>query len=194
MRNSAHGKGHEERGLAYAKVWSSLRKPPVPEHLTPKPECIYFTVSCSRLHLWLYGGLFPTGSLGGVNVSSKSIKIPGRDKSVSAYELLWRLSSPPVGLSGHRWLFTASQSERHVLDLLKANYFGELEIISIVCLLGIILVKGSPFVVSIIAANSLLWVGQGGFLSNFSADRLACVTGLSILLPLGTSLFTTSQL
>ena len=28
--------------------------------------------------------------------SSKSIKIPGRDKSVSTYELLWRLSSLPV--------------------------------------------------------------------------------------------------
>ena len=27
--------------------------------------------------------------------SSKSIKIPGRDKSVSSYELLWRLSSLP---------------------------------------------------------------------------------------------------
>ena len=32
VRNSAHGKGHEEGGLAYAKAWSSLRKPPVPKH------------------------------------------------------------------------------------------------------------------------------------------------------------------
>ena len=71
-----------------------------------------------------------------------------------------------------------------VLDLLKANSFGELEIISIVGCLGIILVKCFPFVVSIIAANSLLWVGQGCLRSNLSADRLACVTGLSILLPL----------
>ena len=55
VRNSAHGKGHEEGGLAYAKAWSSLRKPPVPKHLTPKPE----SVLCSRLHLWLYGGLSP---------------------------------------------------------------------------------------------------------------------------------------
>ena len=39
------------------------------------------------------------------------------------------------------------------------------------------------FVVSIIAANSLLWVGQGCLRSNLFADRLACVTGLSILLP-----------
>ena len=43
--------------------------------------------------------------------------------------------------------------------------------------------KGFSFVVSIIAANSLLWVGQGCLRSNLPADRLACVTGLSILLP-----------
>ena len=44
--------------------------------------------------------------------------------------------------------------------------------------------KGFSFVVSIIAANSLLLVEQGCLRSNLSADRLACVTGLSILLPL----------
>ena len=38
-----------------------------------------------------------------------------------------------------------------------ANSFEELEIISIVGWLGIILVKGFSFIVSIIAANSLLW-------------------------------------
>ena len=73
-----------------------------------------------------------------------------------------------------------------VLDLLKANSFGELEIISIVGWLGIILVKGFSFVLSIIAANSLPWVWQGCLRSNLSADRLACVTGLYILLPLRT--------
>ena len=30
------------------------------EHLPPKPESAYFTVLCSHLHLWLYGGLSPT--------------------------------------------------------------------------------------------------------------------------------------
>ena len=45
-----------------------------------------------------------------------------------------------------------------VLDLLKANSFGKLEIISIVGWLGIILVKGFSFVVPIIAANSQPWV------------------------------------
>ena len=51
MRNSARGKGHEEGGSAYAKAGSSLRRPPVPEHLPPKPESTYFTASCSHLHL-----------------------------------------------------------------------------------------------------------------------------------------------
>ena len=41
VRNSAHGKGHEEGGLAYAKAWSSLRKPPVPEHLPPNQSLFY---------------------------------------------------------------------------------------------------------------------------------------------------------
>ena len=70
-----------------------------------------------------------------------------------------------------------------VLDLLKANSFGELEII-IVDWLGIILVKGFSFVVPIIAANSLPWVWQGCLRSNLSAGKPACVTGLSRLLPL----------
>ena len=45
-----------------------------------------------------------------------------------------------------------------VLDLLKANFGGKLEIISRVRWLGIILVKGFSFVFPIIAANSLPWV------------------------------------
>ena len=82
--------------------------------------------------------------------SSKSIKIPGRDKSVSTYELLWRLSSLPVQVR----LATCDclpWEARDVLDLLKADSLGKLEIISIVGWLGIILVKGFSFVVPIIA-------------------------------------------
>ena len=92
-RNSALGKGHEEGDSAYAKAGSSLRKPPVPEHLPPKPE----SVLCSHLYLCLYGGLSPiTISLGeGVNLQLQLIKIPGCDKSVSTYKLLWRFSSLP---------------------------------------------------------------------------------------------------
>ena len=76
----------------YAKAGLSLRKTPVPEHLPPKPE----SVLCSHLYLWLYGGLSPiTISLGGVNLQLQLIKIPGHDKSVSTYKLLWRFSSLP---------------------------------------------------------------------------------------------------
>ena len=43
------------------------------------------------------GGCSPTIPLGeGVNLQLQLTKIPGCDKSVSAYGLLWRLSSPPV--------------------------------------------------------------------------------------------------
>ena len=64
-----------KEALAYAKVGLSLRKPPVPKHLPPKPEFTYFTVLCSHLHLWLYGGLSPiTVFLGGVNVQLQGNK------------------------------------------------------------------------------------------------------------------------
>ena len=60
------------------------------------------------------------------------------------------------------WLFAASQPWKawDILDLLKADSFGKLEIVGIVGWLGIILVEGFSFVVPIIAANSLPWVGQ----------------------------------
>ena len=93
VRNSTLGKGHEEGGSAYAKAGLSLRKLPVPEHLPPKPE----SVLCSHLHLWLYRGLSPiTISLReGVNLQLQLIKIPGHNKSVSTYKLLWSFSSLP---------------------------------------------------------------------------------------------------
>ena len=127
VRNSAHGKGHEEGGLAGAKAWSSLRKPPVPEHLPPKPESAYFTVSCSRLHLWLYGGLFPTGSLGeGVNVQLQ-LKFLGVTR---VFQLTSEGSLEPAwaGSAGHMWLFTASQpwEARDALKLSKCRLFWEI--------------------------------------------------------------------
>ena len=145
VRNSAHGKGHEEGGLAYAKAWSSLRKRPVPEHPTPKPE----SVSCSQLHLWLHGGLSPiTISLGeGVNLQLQLIKIPGRDKSVSTYKLLWRSSSlPDQVLPATCDCLQPPNCERHEMlwNFLNTDSFEKLENYqySIVGWLEIILVKG----------------------------------------------------
>ena len=96
VRNSARGKGHEEGGSAYAKAGSSLRSPPGNSRApTPKPESAYVTALCSHLHLWLYRGLSPTTSFGeGVN-SELQLIIPGRDRSVSTYKLLWNFSSLP---------------------------------------------------------------------------------------------------
>ena len=62
----------------------------------PKPEPSYFTTLCSHLHLWLYGGLSPTTSFGeGVKLELQLVIIPGHDKSVLTYKLLWRFSSLP---------------------------------------------------------------------------------------------------
>ena len=64
VRNSARGKGHEERGLAYAKAGSSLRSPPGNSRAsTPKTRVCLLSALCFHLHLWLYGGLSPTTSL-----------------------------------------------------------------------------------------------------------------------------------
>ena len=64
------------------------------KHLPPKPESAYFTALCCHLHLWLYGGIPPTTSLWKrVNLKLQLIIIPGRDRSVSTYRLLWRFSS-----------------------------------------------------------------------------------------------------
>jgi len=90
MRNSAHGKGHEEGVLTYAKVGSSLRSPPGNSQAsTPQTRaCLlyYFVLSPTPLTLW---GLSPTTSFReGVNLELQLIIIPGRDRSVSTYKLL----------------------------------------------------------------------------------------------------------
>ena len=70
---------------------------PLLPSIYPQNQSAYFTVLCSHLHFWLYGGLSPIiTSLGeGVNLQLQLIKIPGCDKSVSTYKLLWRFSSMP---------------------------------------------------------------------------------------------------
>ena len=127
MRNSARGKGHEEGGSAYAKVGSSLRRPPVSEHLPPKPQSAYFTALCSHLYLWLYGGLSPTTSLcKGVNLGLQLVNLLGvfQSKNSSDGSLACL-----TGLSGHMWLFTASQPWEawDALNFLKSDSFEKLE-------------------------------------------------------------------
>ena len=102
VRNSARGKCHEEGGFSIYKGGIKPQETPCSWASTPKTRvCLLY--SCSHLYLWLYGGLSPfTISLwGGVNLQFQLIKIPGHDKSVSTYELLWRLSSLPVQVQPH---------------------------------------------------------------------------------------------
>ena len=52
VRNSAHDKGHEERGLAYAKAGLSLRSPPGNSRAsTPKTRVCLLSALCFHLHL-----------------------------------------------------------------------------------------------------------------------------------------------
>ena len=64
-----------------------------------------------------------------VNLELQLIIIPGRDRSVSTYQLLWSFSSLPDHMSGHMWLFTASQpwEARDALNLLKTGSLEKLE-------------------------------------------------------------------
>ena len=76
--------------------WASGVPLEILEHLPPKPESAYFTALCFHLHLWVYGELSPTTSFReGVNLELQLIIIPGRERSVSTYKLLWRFSSLP---------------------------------------------------------------------------------------------------
>ena len=96
VSSSTHDKGHEEGGLAYAKVGSSLRSLPGNSWAsTPKTRVCLLSALCSHLHLWLYGGLSPTTSLWKKSWLTAPVnKVPGCD-SISTYKLLWKSSSLP---------------------------------------------------------------------------------------------------
>ena len=80
VRNSARGKGHEEGGSAYAKVGSSLRRPPVPEHLPPKTRvCLLCCVILSTYSSDINRGLSPHHLfLEKVNLELLDNKSPGQ--------------------------------------------------------------------------------------------------------------------
>ena len=82
VRNSAHGKGHEEGASAYAKAWSSLRRPPVSEHLPPKTwVCLLYCVMLSIYSSDINRGLFPHHLfLGKVNLELLDNKSPGHNR------------------------------------------------------------------------------------------------------------------
>ena len=80
MRNSAHGKGHEEGGFGIRKGGIEPQETPCSRASTPKTR-VCFMLSPIPLTLW---GADPPPPLSeGVNLQLQSIKIPGRDKGVS---------------------------------------------------------------------------------------------------------------
>ena len=83
MRNSTHGKGHEEGGFSICKGGIEPQETPCSQASTPKTRVLYGKLSPITISL-----------REGVNLQLQLIKIPGRDKSVSTYEL-WRFSGLP---------------------------------------------------------------------------------------------------
>ena len=69
---------------------------PCSQATTPKTRvCLLYCFILSPTPLTLRGAVPHHLSWEGVNLQLQSIKIPGRDKSVSTYKLLWRFSSLP---------------------------------------------------------------------------------------------------
>ena len=119
------------RRLGMRKGVIKPQETPCSRASTSKPE----SVLCSHLHLWLYGGLSPiTVSLGeGVNVQLQG------NKNSWAWQELFQLTDSSEGYLAHLYRFVwphviiyslPTWEARDVLDLLKANSFGELEIVS----------------------------------------------------------------
>ena len=110
VRNSAHGKGHEEGGSAYAKAGSSLRRHPVPKHLPLKPRvCLLYCVMLSTYSSDINRGLSPYHLfLEKVNLELLDNKSPGHNKSVSIQKPLWWLSSLPARLVTAEYVIVCS--------------------------------------------------------------------------------------
>ena len=89
VRNSAHGKGHEEGGSAYAKEGSSLRSPPGNSQAsTPKTRvCLLYCFVLSPTPLTLWGAVPHHLSQRRSNLELQLIIIPGCDRSVSTHKL-----------------------------------------------------------------------------------------------------------
>ena len=100
------------------------------EHLPPKPESAYLTALCFHLHFWHYGGLSPTTSLWkGVNLELQLINLLGVTRVFQSKNSSDGSLTCLTGLSGHMWLFTASQpwEARDTITFLNTDSFEKLE-------------------------------------------------------------------
>ena len=80
-RNSTHGKGHEEGGFSIRKGMIKPQETPCSRASTPKTTLLFHALTYTSD----FTGGWPPLPLSEkeLTYSSKSIKIPGRDKSVS---------------------------------------------------------------------------------------------------------------
>ena len=100
------------------------------EHLPPKPESAYLTALCFHLHFWHYGGLSPTTSLWkGVNLELQLINLLGVTRVFQSKNSSDGSLTCLTGLSGHMWLFTASQpwEARDAINFLNTDSSEKLE-------------------------------------------------------------------
>ena len=100
------------------------------EHLPPKPESAYLTALCFHLHFWHYGGLSPTTSLWkGISLGLQLINLLGVTRVFQSKNSSDGSLACLTGLSGHMWLFTASQlwEARDALNFLNTDSFEKLE-------------------------------------------------------------------
>ena len=119
------------RRLGIRKAGWSLRSPPGNSRAsTPKTRvCLLYCFVLSPTPLTLRGAVPHHLSLKKSWLTAPVNKIPGHDKSVSTYKLLWRSLAYLTGLSSHMWLFTASQlwEAQDALNFLKTDSFEKLE-------------------------------------------------------------------
>ena len=88
VRNSAHGRGHEEGGFGIRKGGIKPQETPCCQSSTPKTRVLLYCFMLSPIPLTLREAdhprpPLPPSSLGeGANLQLQLIKIPGRDKGV----------------------------------------------------------------------------------------------------------------
>ena len=100
------------------------------EYLPLKPESAYLTAVCFHLHFWHYGGLSPTTSLWKwANLELQLINLLGVTRVFQSKNSSDGSLACLRGLSGHMWLFTASQPWEawDALNFLNTDSFEKLE-------------------------------------------------------------------
>ena len=146
VRNSACGKGHEERGSANAKAGSSLRRPPWKFSSTyPQNQSLPTLLLCALTYTSDFTGVCPPLPLSEkrVNLQLQLIKFLGVTR-------VFQPTNSSEGSSGHMWLFRASQPWEawNVLNCLNTDSFEQLK-----DWLEIVLVKGFSLVGPMFAAK-----------------------------------------